>query len=130
MLGSGIGRQLCLAYARSGCEAIALADIRIEGVRETISLIQAEQNDVQTLAIEVNVANASSVKDMLSRIIEVFGRIDYGLFPKFTIECGTSHNFKTQPRMLPESQQLLEFLPPAIHMQSTTKSSKSTQRES
>lgn len=78
--GSGIGRQLCLAYARSGCKAIALADIRIEGVLETISLIEAEQSKAQTLAIEVNVANDSSVKNMVSRTIEAFGRIDYGLF--------------------------------------------------
>ncbi|KAJ5717727.1 hypothetical protein N7488_003373 [Penicillium malachiteum] len=75
--GSGIGRQLCLAYAQAGCKAIALADINIKGIQETISLIQAQEKDVQTLAIEVNVADATSVRNMISRTVESFGRLDY-----------------------------------------------------
>ncbi|KAF9886748.1 reductase [Aspergillus nanangensis] len=75
--GSGIGRQLCLAYAESGCRAIALADIKIEGVNETISLIQARGYHVRTLALETDVTKVTSVRRMVSETVKAFGRIDY-----------------------------------------------------
>ncbi|PWY72570.1 NAD(P)-binding protein [Aspergillus eucalypticola CBS 122712] len=76
--GSGIGRQLCLAYAQAGCRAIALADINIEGVNETISLIQAQGYPVETLALETDVTLVTSVQSMVSETVKSFGRIDYG----------------------------------------------------
>lgn len=63
-----------------------MADINVEGVQETISLIQAQGKDVQTLAIEVNVADATSVRNMVSKTVESFGRLDYGMFLKLPAE--------------------------------------------
>ncbi|KAJ5433500.1 uncharacterized protein N7458_012656 [Penicillium daleae] len=75
--GSGIGRELCLAYAQAGCRAIALADIKIEGIDETISLIKARGYTVQTLALERNVTDVVSVKRMVSDTVSTFGSLDY-----------------------------------------------------
>lgn len=82
--GSGIGRELCLAYAQAGCRAIALADIKIEGIDETISLIKARGYTVQTLALETNVTDVVSVKRMVSDTVSTFGNLDYGLSLKST----------------------------------------------
>ncbi|OGE51916.1 hypothetical protein PENARI_c012G02378 [Penicillium arizonense] len=75
--GSGIGRELCLAYAQAGCRAIVLADIKIEGIDETISLIKARGYTVQTLALETNVTDVVSVKRMVSDTVSTFGSLDY-----------------------------------------------------
>ncbi|KAL3481535.1 NAD(P)-binding protein [Aspergillus californicus] len=75
--GSGIGRQICIAYARAGCRAIALADITIEGMNGTISAIQAQGYQVQTLAVKANVTDVISVRNMISETTKAFGGIDY-----------------------------------------------------
>jgi len=77
-LGSGIGRQLSLAYARAGCQALSLADINIKGVLETIELIKSEVYNVKTLALEANTADVESVKKMVAQTVEAFGSLDYG----------------------------------------------------
>lgn len=77
-LGSGIGRQICLAYAQAGCKAITLADIRIENAEETISIIETQGYKAQTLALKVDVTDASSVRSMVSETIKAFGSLDYG----------------------------------------------------
>ncbi|KAJ5548495.1 hypothetical protein N7513_005729 [Penicillium frequentans] len=78
--GSGIGRQICIAYAHAGCRAMALADVNLEGVNETISLIKARGYSTKTLALEANVADAISVKNMVAQTVKAFGSIDYGSF--------------------------------------------------
>ncbi|KAJ5131994.1 hypothetical protein N7448_006152 [Penicillium atrosanguineum] len=75
--GSGIGRQLCLAYAQVGCRAIVLADIKIDGINETISLIKARGYATQTLGLETDVTDMVSVKHMVSETISAFGSLDY-----------------------------------------------------
>ncbi|KAJ5999342.1 hypothetical protein N7451_007152 [Penicillium sp. IBT 35674x] len=75
--GSGIGRQICIAYAQAGCSAIALADVNLEGVNETISLIKAKESNTKTLALETNVADATSVRNMVAQTVKAFGSIDY-----------------------------------------------------
>ncbi|KAL2815737.1 NAD(P)-binding protein [Aspergillus granulosus] len=75
--GSGIGRHLCIAYARAGCVAIALADINMDNVQETMSMIKAHGFSSQLLALHVNVTSIASVKNMVSGVIKAFGRIDY-----------------------------------------------------
>lgn len=80
-IGSGIGRHLCEAYARAGCKAIALADLNAKAVQETAALLQASRFDVQILEIEVDVTSEASVRNMVSKTVECFGSIDYGMFP-------------------------------------------------
>lgn len=78
-VGSGIGRQICIAYAQAGCRAIALADITIEGVNATISSIKAQGYEVQTLALKTNVTDVVSVRSMVLETTNTFGGIDYGM---------------------------------------------------
>jgi NAD(P)-dependent dehydrogenase (short-subunit alcohol dehydrogenase family) len=79
-LGSGIGRHLCEAYARAGCRAIALADLNANGINESAALLKANGSDVQLLEIEVDVTSEASVRNMVSKTVECFGSIDYGMF--------------------------------------------------
>jgi NAD(P)-dependent dehydrogenase (short-subunit alcohol dehydrogenase family) len=79
-LGSGIGRHLCEAYKRAGCRAIALADLNANGIKETAALLKANGSNVQLLEIEVDVTSEASVRNMVSKTVECFGSIDYGMF--------------------------------------------------
>jgi NAD(P)-dependent dehydrogenase (short-subunit alcohol dehydrogenase family) len=79
-VGSGIGRHLCEAYARAGCKAIALADLNAKGIQETAALLKANGFNVQILEIEVDVTSEASVRNMISKTVECFGSIDYGMF--------------------------------------------------
>jgi NAD(P)-dependent dehydrogenase (short-subunit alcohol dehydrogenase family) len=84
-VGSGIGRQICIAFAQAGCRAIALADITIEGMNATISSIKAQGCQVQTLALKTNVTDVVSVRSMVLETTKAFGGIDYGKFFFFQI---------------------------------------------
>ncbi|KAJ5664772.1 uncharacterized protein N7477_007220 [Penicillium maclennaniae] len=75
--GSGIGRQICLSYAQAGCKAIALADLNVKGVNETIALLKAEGYNVETLALETNVADPISVRNVVEQTVKAFGSLDY-----------------------------------------------------
>lgn len=90
--GSGIGRQLCIAYARAGCKAIALVDMDVNGIQETISLIKSYGVALPLLALEVDVTNIASVKNMVLETIKSFGRIDYGMFKTTHFVLAASRN--------------------------------------
>ncbi|KAF5617278.1 dehydrogenase [Fusarium tjaetaba] len=75
--GSGIGRQLSLAYVRAGVKGITLADVNKDGVLETAKLIQAEFPDVKVLPLVVDVTNETSVNDMVDQAVKTFGTLDY-----------------------------------------------------
>ena len=60
--------------------AIALADMDINGIQETISLIKSYGFSLQLLGLEVDVTNIASVKNMVSETVKAFSRIDYGMF--------------------------------------------------
>jgi NADP-dependent 3-hydroxy acid dehydrogenase YdfG len=60
--------------------AIALADMDINGIQETISLIKSYGFALQLLALQVDVTQMASVKNMVSETIKAFSRIDYGMF--------------------------------------------------
>lgn len=69
---------MCLAYAESGCKAITVVDINVDGIQETIKLIEAQHKNVKTLAVEANTTDLVAVKRMVSETIEAFGSLDYG----------------------------------------------------
>ncbi|KAF5710202.1 dehydrogenase [Fusarium mundagurra] len=75
--GSGIGRQLSLAYVRAGVRGITLADVNKDGVLETGKLIQAEFPDAKVLSLVVDVTNETSVNDMVDQAVKTFGTLDY-----------------------------------------------------
>jgi NADP-dependent 3-hydroxy acid dehydrogenase YdfG len=59
--------------------AIALADMDMNGIQETISLIRSYGFTLQLLALQVDVTQVASVKNMISKTIKAFSRIDYGM---------------------------------------------------
>ncbi len=70
---SGIGRASALAFAREGAK-VAVADVLVEGVGETVGLI--ESGGGQAISIEADVSNAASVEAMVQKVMEAYGGID------------------------------------------------------
>lgn len=66
-----------LAFARRGCTKIFLADISEAGLSKTKELIAAESADVEVVTHITDVTDDTSVKDMVDKCIETFGRIDF-----------------------------------------------------
>ena len=85
--GSGIGRALCLGLAQEGA-AIAVADIRLPEAQATVAEVQERGGNAT--AIQVDVAQSTSVDAMVQAALEVSGRIDIlincaGIFPRHSV---------------------------------------------
>jgi NAD(P)-dependent dehydrogenase (short-subunit alcohol dehydrogenase family) len=76
---SGIGRETSLILAEAGAAGVLLADINEAGAREAVeeSKTLATDPNYQAFAVKVDVTDATSVKSMVDRAVEKFGRIDY-----------------------------------------------------
>ena len=70
---SGIGRATALAFAREGAKVV-IADVNVEGGEETVRMI-AEAGGEATF-VETDVSKAAEVEHMVSRAVEVYGRLD------------------------------------------------------
>lgn len=77
--GSGIGRATSLLLAREYCAGIALADINQEGLTKVKAELEAVATnpDFRCITVTVNVADEASVRAMVAKAVEAFGRIDY-----------------------------------------------------
>ncbi len=62
--GSGIGRAVCLAFAREGAD-VGVADVSLEGAEATAQKVR--KNGRKALALQVDVTNPAAVKDMVGR---------------------------------------------------------------
>ena len=71
--GSGIGRAVCLLFAREGAQ-VAAADMDVESAERTAAEIRGRGGSA--LAVEVDVSRAESVRRMVETTIENLGRID------------------------------------------------------
>jgi NAD(P)-dependent dehydrogenase (short-subunit alcohol dehydrogenase family) len=71
--GSGIGRTTAVAFARAGAR-VALADLSLDGLRETARLI--EEAGGQALALACDVTSEDDVKAALEDTVREFGRLD------------------------------------------------------
>ena len=71
--GNGIGRAASLQFAREGAR-VAVADRNAAAARECAEAIGAAGGEA--LAVEVDVANESSVEAMVAATVERFGRLD------------------------------------------------------
>lgn len=70
---SGIGRATTLAFARSGAR-VALADLSVDGLRETARLIEADGGEA--LALACDVTSEEDVQAAIDRTVERFGSLD------------------------------------------------------
>lgn len=73
---SGLGRATALLFAEHGAKVI-VSDITIDGGHETVKMIQDKGRDATF--IECNVANEESVNNLISKTIETYERLDFGI---------------------------------------------------
>lgn len=71
--GSGIGRASSLLFAREGAKII-VADINVEGGRETAAMVEKEGG--QANFIQTDVTQSGQVQKMLNSCLSEFGKID------------------------------------------------------
>ena len=70
---SGIGRASARLFAEAGAR-VAVADIDLPGARDTVASV--ERDGGEAVALEVDVADAVSVRAMVAATVERFGRLD------------------------------------------------------
>lgn len=79
--GSGIGLESALTFAERGSRAVVFADLDLEaaqaGSEKSKSLATAK--DYETLAVVVDVRDRASVKGMVKKVQETYGKIDYAV---------------------------------------------------
>jgi len=71
--GMGIGRAICLAYAREGAKVV-VADFNPEGGAETVQLIRESGGDA--LFVQADVSDEAQVKAMVETAVAHYGRLD------------------------------------------------------
>ncbi|POS79973.1 3-oxoacyl-(acyl-carrier-protein) reductase [Diaporthe helianthi] len=72
----GIGRATAEAFARHGVSRLAVADIDMDGLKETKEIIRAQRPDFEVTELKLDVRDSGQVKDGLARIKKRFGRLD------------------------------------------------------
>jgi len=80
--GTGIGEAAALGFARAGA-SLALAGRRLELVEKVAAAIRTDGG--QAVAIQADVAEEESVKAMIDKVVNAFGRLD-GAFNNAGVE--------------------------------------------
>jgi NAD(P)-dependent dehydrogenase (short-subunit alcohol dehydrogenase family) len=78
-VGSGIGQETALAFAKEGAAGVAFADIDIEAAKKAAdeSKGHASNPEYQSIAIHIDISKKDDCDEMVDTIIENFGRLDY-----------------------------------------------------
>ena len=71
--GMGIGREICLAFAREGA-SVLVADFNAEAGEETVALIREGGGAASFAAADVS--SEEQVQAMVQAALEAFGRLD------------------------------------------------------
>ena len=71
--GMGIGRAICLAYAREGAKVV-VADFNPESGAETVQLIRDSGGDA--LFVQADVSDEAQVQAMVAKAADHYGRLD------------------------------------------------------
>jgi 2-hydroxycyclohexanecarboxyl-CoA dehydrogenase len=71
--GGGIGRAISVKFASLGANVV-VADIKQEGARETISLV--EKAGARGLAMNTDITSLAQVQAMVKKTLEAFGQVD------------------------------------------------------
>ena len=69
----GIGQGIAVTLAKAGAK-VAVADLSIDGLDETVSLVEAAGS--QALPIKVDVSSYDQVRAMVQSVVERFGVLD------------------------------------------------------
>lgn len=72
----GIGQAAAFSLAQRGIDKLALADISLANLDQTVSELGQKHPGVELLPLHVDVASESSIEAAISKTVEVFGRID------------------------------------------------------
>ncbi len=72
---SGIGRALCIRFARAGARAVVVSDIDAEGIKQTIAEMEAV-GKCATLAVVTDVSKETEVIALVKDSLAQFGHID------------------------------------------------------
>lgn len=70
----GIGQSMALALAQAGVHII-IADHNVSSTNKALSGIK-QSEDIETIALKVDITDPTSVNQMLNNVIEQFGKID------------------------------------------------------
>ncbi|MCY4264483.1 MAG: SDR family NAD(P)-dependent oxidoreductase [Gammaproteobacteria bacterium] len=70
---SGIGRALCLRFAKAGSRAVVVSDINVEGMKETVAMIG---DDTTAIGIPCNVGKEQEVSKLVDETLMQFKHID------------------------------------------------------
>jgi 3-oxoacyl-[acyl-carrier protein] reductase len=71
--GSGIGREICLAFAREGAH-VAVNDLRPEGIQETIRMMG--EAAARAVAAPADVADSRAVDQAVADVVRRYGTLD------------------------------------------------------
>ena len=71
--GSGIGRAVCLAFAREGAD-VGVADVNLEGIEATAQ--EVRKSGRKAVALQVDVSNPTAVQGMVNQAATALGHID------------------------------------------------------
>jgi len=71
--GGGIGRAIALKFGSLGA-CVVVADIKIEGAKETINLM--EKNGAKGLALGTDITDLGEVQQMVKTTLDTFGKLD------------------------------------------------------
>ena len=71
--GSGIGREICLTFAREGAH-VAVNDLRPEGIQETIKLMG--EAAARAVAAPADVADSKAVDKIVADVVRRYGTLD------------------------------------------------------
>ena len=71
--GSGIGREICLTFAREGAH-VAVNDLRPEGIQETIEMMG--EAAARAVAAPADVADSRAVDKVVADVVRRYGTLD------------------------------------------------------
>lgn len=71
--GSGIGRQVALAFAREGA-SVVVADLVTEGGEKTVQMIK--DKGCEAIFVKADVSKAADVEALVQKTVDTFGRLD------------------------------------------------------
>lgn len=72
--GRGIGRAVCVALAKQGCNVVVNYAASAAAAQETAALCRA--HGVQALAVNGNVAESAACEALVEQTLQAFGRVD------------------------------------------------------